>query len=139
MGAERQIGQRLRDFGDGHYNSLVEFARALEISPQQLNAYVSGQRIPGNAMQSRLRDLGCDIEWLMTGKRAAVQSQAYKTQRVTQPQVEFNAPMGVSPEVKKKMQQLARRLSKLSADELDKIDKLLEAFTEGETKRRKKG
>lgn len=38
------------------------------MTPQQLNGYLTGARLPGNEMHSRLRSLGCDIEWLMTGQ-----------------------------------------------------------------------
>lgn len=40
----------------------------MEISPQQLNAYLSGSRAVGNKMKHRLRAIGCDIDWLMTGR-----------------------------------------------------------------------
>lgn len=39
------------------------------MSPQDLNRYLSGKAVPGNKIQTRLRKLGCDIEWLMTGER----------------------------------------------------------------------
>lgn len=64
---KEKIGKRLREFGEGKFDSIAEFARALGMAPQNLNSYLSGLFTPGNKMQARLRDLGCDIEWLMTG------------------------------------------------------------------------
>lgn len=37
------------------------------VSPSTLSQYTTGKCIPGNLMQDRLRSLGCDIEWLITG------------------------------------------------------------------------
>lgn len=69
MNIKAEIGERLREFGEQQFKSSVNFAKALGVSPQHLNAYLTGQRIPGNKMQDRLRKLGCDIGWLMTGLR----------------------------------------------------------------------
>jgi repressor LexA len=33
-----------------------------------LNNYLSGQARPGGILQQRLRVLGCDVDWLMTGR-----------------------------------------------------------------------
>lgn len=48
---------------------MAEFARQLGVSPQNINKYLSGKMQPGALMQKRLRELGCDIEWLMIGKK----------------------------------------------------------------------
>jgi transcriptional regulator with XRE-family HTH domain len=61
------IGERLRQFSAG-FGGPSSLAARLGISPQQLNDYLSGRRIPGNKMQARLRDLGCDTIWLITGQ-----------------------------------------------------------------------
>jgi SOS-response transcriptional repressor LexA len=66
--AASEIRERLRKFGESKFPSMAQFARALRITPQDLNHYLMGNGKPGNKLQSRLRDLGCDIEWLMTGK-----------------------------------------------------------------------
>lgn len=49
---------------------MSHFARALRISPALLSHYLSGRSKPGNKLQQKLRDLGCDINWLMTGESA---------------------------------------------------------------------
>lgn len=63
-----EIGNRLRDFGKKNFLSMSAFARAIEMRPQTLNNYLSGEQRPGGILHQRLRALGCDIEWLMTGK-----------------------------------------------------------------------
>lgn len=50
---------------------MAEFSRRLELkTAQELYPYLNGKSLPGNKLQSKLRDLGCDIEWLMTGERS---------------------------------------------------------------------
>jgi transcriptional regulator with XRE-family HTH domain len=67
MSINTEIGARLRQFGEHKYTSMAEFARALKIKPQQIYDYFNGKSAPGNRMQDKLRVLGCDINWLMTG------------------------------------------------------------------------
>jgi transcriptional regulator with XRE-family HTH domain len=62
-----EIGARLRKFGN-RFKTMAEFARRLEMSPENLNLYLNGDRIPGNRTQEKLRALGCDLTWLMTGE-----------------------------------------------------------------------
>jgi hypothetical protein len=62
-----EISRRLKKWGLEEFGTLVSFARALGISQQSLHDYTGGRTMPGNKMQARLRALGCDIEWLMTG------------------------------------------------------------------------
>ncbi len=68
MSINTEIGARLRNFGESKFPSMAAFSRALQIKPQQLYDYFNGKSKPGNKMQSRLRDLGCDIGWLITGE-----------------------------------------------------------------------
>lgn len=63
-----EVGQRLRSWGLSKYTNLASFARALEISQVSLSAYMAGRSLPGNKLQSKLRDLDCDVTWLLTGK-----------------------------------------------------------------------
>ncbi len=114
---------------------MAVFARALAMSPQALQNYLQGKMLPGNAVQEKLRALGCDIEWLMTGKKSGYAQEQYKKQTVAEPLIEFNAPGGVPPEVKKKMQKLARALSELNGEEVDKIQSVIDLYLEGKKKR----
>jgi len=67
------VAQRLQEFGQrkvgGDHGWQRRFAEALEVSPQTISSYLSGARRPGFEMQAKLRALGCDIEWLMTGAK----------------------------------------------------------------------
>lgn len=63
------IGQRLRKWGVGRYGSVKNFADKLDIVSEGLSPYLNDKRIPGNKMQSKLRNLGCDITWLITGQK----------------------------------------------------------------------
>jgi transcriptional regulator with XRE-family HTH domain len=63
------IGDRLRHFAKTKFGSTSELARQMGLQPQALTAYLSNRTTPGNVTQSKLRELGCDIEWLMTGKQ----------------------------------------------------------------------
>lgn len=67
MSARTEIGGRLRQFGLSKFNTMAEFARELKITPQQLNHYLSGRILPGNKMEQKLHEMGCDIIWLEHG------------------------------------------------------------------------
>ncbi len=61
------VGGRLRQWGIGKYGSVKKFASVLGIVSEGLSPYLNDKRIPGNKMQARLRNLGCDVHWLMFG------------------------------------------------------------------------
>ena len=65
-----EIAARLRHFGEERYRSMAEFARALAMRPQALHSYLSGRSKPGPSIQKKLRSVGCDVEWLMTGRKS---------------------------------------------------------------------
>jgi len=67
MPKNAKLAHRLREWMGKQYGSVNAFALALDVSQPSASQYLNGARVPGNKMQSRLRDLGCDIEWLMTG------------------------------------------------------------------------
>jgi transcriptional regulator with XRE-family HTH domain len=68
------IGQRLRKFGLERYGSIKEFAKAMQMSPPGLQQYLADKREPGTPVLQRLIRVGCDVEWLMTGKAIAGQA-----------------------------------------------------------------
>ena len=76
MHSNAGIGERLRDFAK-QFGGPSGLAKEMGISPQQLNDYLSGRRIPGNKMQERLRELGCDTLWLITGKTKIETDEKY--------------------------------------------------------------
>jgi hypothetical protein len=62
------VAGRLREFAR-RFDSLAELARLLEMkTPQQLQPYLTGKSLPGFELLARLRTLGCDPNWLMSGE-----------------------------------------------------------------------
>ncbi len=72
MQKNKEIAKRLHEFGlltfGPDFGWKKKYAEELGITQGNLQLYLSGDRIPGNKLQQKLRELGCDIEWLMTGK-----------------------------------------------------------------------
>ena len=62
------IADRLRAFGDANFASIKAFALAMEMSPPALQNYLRGKSEPGTPVLLRLINLGCDINWLLTGE-----------------------------------------------------------------------
>jgi SOS-response transcriptional repressor LexA len=64
---------RLIEFGQSRFGKKhgwkTKFAAALGMNRQGLNPYFAGVK-PGNILQDRLRELKCDMEWLLTGKKS---------------------------------------------------------------------
>lgn len=67
------IHERLDEFARSKYGDergyKAKLSKELEISSSQVSQYLSGARIPGSKIQKRLRNIGCDIEWLISGER----------------------------------------------------------------------
>lgn len=62
-------GERIRKFGLAKFDSLKDFAHALGMSPSNLQAYLQNRRKPCTPILKRLIELGCDMDWLLTGNR----------------------------------------------------------------------
>ncbi|MHB1051177.1 MAG: hypothetical protein ACYC09_13950 [Bacteroidota bacterium] len=66
------VAERLVKFGQHKYGSeygwMSAFARSLQMTPQGLQPYLKGDRIPGSTLQFRLFQQGCSIDWLLFGK-----------------------------------------------------------------------
>lgn len=65
------IGKRLGEWGMGRFGVnhgwKTRLATALEMKLPAIRNYLNDERRPGVEVQNKLRVLGCDIEWLMTG------------------------------------------------------------------------
>jgi len=59
---------RLKKWFDEHYKSVNEFAEALNVSQPHASMLLNGAAGIGPKTQDKLRELKCDIDWLMTGK-----------------------------------------------------------------------
>ncbi len=73
-----RIGERIRIFAKKRFGKLKKLAEAMNVSPQQLQQYVSGKREPGAKILSKLLRLGCDINWLLGGKESIESFKIYK-------------------------------------------------------------
>src|SRR5574340_747124 len=68
MLSKLDVAKNLRKFSENNFNSFAELARRMNISPQTIQAYIDGRVYPGGPFLAKLSDLGCDINWLLTGK-----------------------------------------------------------------------
>ena len=75
------IGGRIRIFAKRKYGTLKKLADAMDISPQQLQQYISGKREPGSKILIKLLRLGCDINWLLSGSESLESFKIDKLER----------------------------------------------------------
>lgn len=68
------VGKRLSEFAE-RFRSQSELARALGMKKhQQIYPYLKGQSLPGFEIIAKLRELGCDPNWLIAGEGSAPQA-----------------------------------------------------------------
>lgn len=72
------IGERMRWFAKQKFGTLKKLADAMNISPQQLQQYISGKREPGSKVLAKLLRLGCDVNWLLGGRESLESYKIYK-------------------------------------------------------------
>ena len=72
------IGERMRWFAKQKFGTLKKLADAMEISPQQLQQYISGKREPGSKILIKLLRLGCDVNWLLGGRESIESYKIFK-------------------------------------------------------------
>ena len=61
-----KFGEKLRFFALEKFGSLTELANALGMSIGHLSQYVNEVNKPGMEFFLKLKDLGCDINWLLS-------------------------------------------------------------------------
>jgi transcriptional regulator with XRE-family HTH domain len=64
----KNIGARLKKFAKERFGTAANLAIALGMSPQQLDQYTSGKTKLSADKLKLLKDVGCDIEWLLNDK-----------------------------------------------------------------------
>jgi len=62
------VGQRLRTFAKNKYKTVRALAEALGKKEQALQLFLSDKRKPSGELLEQLRNLGCDIDWLLSGE-----------------------------------------------------------------------
>ena len=67
MLSKDEVAINLRKFANDNFKSLAELGRKLGMRPQNLQIYFDGRSYPGGQVLGKLSELGCDINWLMTG------------------------------------------------------------------------
>ncbi len=72
------IGERIRIFAKRKYNTLKGLSIALDISPQQLQQYITNNREPGAKILIKFMKAGCDINWLLGSSESIESYRIYK-------------------------------------------------------------
>lgn len=61
-----RTSQKLKIFAVKKFGTMAKLAEAMGISQAQISPYTTGKRNLGSIQIARLRELGCDINWLMS-------------------------------------------------------------------------
>lgn len=72
------IGERIRIFAKRKFNTLKSLSDALNISPQQLQQYITNNREPGSKILIKFMKAGCDINWLLGGSESIESYRIFK-------------------------------------------------------------
>jgi transcriptional regulator with XRE-family HTH domain len=62
------FGDRLRKFAEKQFKSVSKMASEMGIAQPQMQRYISNENKPKTDFLEKLATLGCDINWLLTGK-----------------------------------------------------------------------
>lgn len=106
---------------------MTAFAVALGMRPQTLNNYLAGQMNPGNVLQARLRKLGCDIEWLMTGRTSYGKDLA-QNRKIAELPPGYNLPPDLTEKERRQIVRLINELSKLKEGDREKAIKIIKTI-----------
>lgn len=68
MDNKSEIGQRLENWILANFKTKTEFCKKSGVSMQTLNNYTNGRSGVGAKFSGVLRGLGCDVEWLISGR-----------------------------------------------------------------------
>ncbi|MDR3627895.1 MAG: hypothetical protein P4L45_13720 [Ignavibacteriaceae bacterium] len=68
------IGEKIKIFGLENFDTLSEFAKAMEMKFPSLHQYLgpNPRREPGAGVLRKLKALGCDINWLLENDTGTV-------------------------------------------------------------------
>jgi hypothetical protein len=60
------LGVKIKEFGEEKFETVVSFSEATGKSTTDLYRYFNGKVVPGADFILRLKQLGCDINWLLS-------------------------------------------------------------------------
>lgn len=63
------IGLRLKEFANEKFGSVSELSRILGYNENSLASYIYGRAVPGTKLLKKLRMLGCNTHYLLTGQK----------------------------------------------------------------------
>ena len=67
---KKEVGLRLKEFGIDRFGTISELALKLEMDYQSFHStYIQGRSLPGAKILSKLMQMGCNIDWLLHGKK----------------------------------------------------------------------
>ncbi len=79
---KKAVGGRLKEFS-ARFKSQTELAHVLGMKKhQQLYPYLKGESLPGFEIIAKLRDLGCDPNWLIAGDSGAPSAPVWKEENM---------------------------------------------------------
>ncbi len=104
---------------------MAAFARDLRVSQAYIYQYLNGHKTPGIEMHERLRKLGADVEWIMTGNKA--EEQQKERTRKAEVAIAFHAPGAMSEEQRKAIQKMIDELAALPPGQVDRAREIVKA------------
>jgi len=63
------VADRLKQFAKLRFGSIANLERGMNMSVRSLSQYVAGNSKPGAVLIERLKNVGCDVEWLLFGDK----------------------------------------------------------------------
>ncbi len=68
------LGKRLKEFAENNFSTIADFTQQLGIIRENAYRYFNDTVSPGSDILIRLAELGCDINWLLTGNYSVKKS-----------------------------------------------------------------
>lgn len=83
------IANRFTEFIEGMFGSQRKAADFLNVAEQSISNIAKGRAAFGGKWQNRLRGLGADVEYILTGKKIVVAEDSESPKPINQNKVEF--------------------------------------------------
>jgi len=124
-----QIAQRFEEFGiqlcGSSHGWKKLFAQKLGVSPNHITDILGMRAAIGGKTQARLRELGCDVEWLLTGRRAGENSDAPTKA------IHYHADKPVTPELQKRAERIVQKFIDHPTADMALIEKIIDDLLDG--------